>query len=69
MNPSPESIDLLNDLQAVLNKHDLAYGESFMVLCYLTVAVARAGNMTLDNLQEVVQDSYQIDQALDQGVQ
>jgi hypothetical protein len=69
MKPSPETIALLEDVQGTLNKHDLSYRESFMVLMYLTVAVARAGGMQLDNLQEIVADSYEIDMALDQGVQ
>ena len=69
MSPSPESIALLNEMQEVLNKHDLSFRESFMILCYLTVAVARAGGMPLQGLKEIVEESYQIDMALDQGVQ
>jgi hypothetical protein len=67
--PSPETIALLNDLQATLNKHNLNYRESFMVVTYLSVMIARAAHMPLNQLIEMVTDIYGVDEALDKGVQ
>lgn len=67
--PSPETIALLNDLQETLNKHNLTYRESFMVVTYLSVMIARAAHMSLDQLIQLVTDIYGVDEAMDRGVQ
>ena len=67
--PSPQVIALANDLQATLNKHDLTYKESFMVVNYLSVMIARTVNMPLDKLIEVMTEVYKTDEALDRGIQ
>lgn len=67
--PSPQVIALANDLQNVLNKHDLTYKESFMVVNYLSVMIARTVNMPLDKLIEVMTEVYKTDEALDRGIQ
>jgi len=66
--PLPSAV-LLQEMHDTLNKHDLSFKESFMALSYLTVVVARAGGLSVSQIQDAVERAYEVDQALDMGMQ
>lgn len=62
--PPQEAIELLHKLQDVLNDYNLSYRHSFMVVSYLTVAIANEVHMSKDTMLAAIGEAYDIDKGL-----
>ncbi len=62
--PPQEALELLHKLQEVLNDYNLSYRHSFMVVAYLTVAIANEVHMSKDQMMATLGEAYDIDKDL-----
>lgn len=62
--PPREAVELLHKLQEVLNDYNISYRHSFMVVSYLTVAIANEVHMSKEDLLGSISDAYDIDKNL-----